>query len=201
MFRTYEFSNIVYFIMMTVNGFVLSRLYKAMFSKERERRPDEIDEESEHFKEYKNPGSGVIQMKFLGRFTIARDSNEISNIANADQRTLIEEFFDNVDKLSKIAAKNMFLFIALIFVYIIINVFHLINIFYLGTKPLTYVYVVWVQHLLLAIFWIFVTLAFKKFNLYIEKVRNVIKAFQSEKKVGIILHEKGNKIDFNFKGN
>lgn len=50
-FRTFEFANIMYFILITVNAFILWRLYRKMFSKDTERAPDASEDDEEALKE------------------------------------------------------------------------------------------------------------------------------------------------------
>lgn len=201
MFRTYEFSNIVYFIMVTVNGFVLMRLYSAMFSRENEYRPDEIDENNENLKEQKISQGGTVSMTVAGKLTIARINFEIEKIEQETHKEIANQFFNDVEAIKSTGTKNIAFLILLFAIYMFLNIFHVINIFILGTKPLTYVYIVWIQHLFLATFWVLVTLTFKKFGIYMKQVRDIVEKYHKEHHVEIIIHEKGNKIDFNFKGN
>ena len=195
MFRTYEFSNIVYFILITVNAFILTRLYKAMFSREQERRLDDPDDEEDE-KKLKN-NTEIITVKYLGKLAIKKDLRALKRLKE-DTANIISDFFDEIDKNKGVASKNQIILAGLCFLYLLINGFHLVNIFVMSSKPLTYVYVIWVQHVLLIVFWILVTLVFKKAKLYIVKVRETIKAFEESRKCKITLQEKGNLIDFNF---
>jgi len=195
MFRTYEFSNIVYFILITVNAFILTRLYKAMFSREQERKLDDPDDDEDE-KKLKN-GSEIACVKFLGKLAIKADNKSISKLKD-DVANVVRDFFEEVDKLKGVASKNQIILAGLCLLYIVLNAFHVVNIFVMSSKPLTYVYVIWIQHALLIAFWVAVTLVFKKATLYIAKVREAIKAFEDSRKCKINLHAKGNVIDFNF---
>ena len=197
MFRTYEFSNIVYFILITVNMFILWRLYKSMFSRERERMPDQTDDEGENLnKNLKKTGTYTV--KYAGKLTIKKIDKE-ANFSNEDHRRIYDDFFTEVKKLgSGVGCSNIVVLTILIILYSILNLFHAINIFLLGNKPLTYIYVAWIQHFLLITFWGIVIYAFKKGKLYIAEVRKLIKDFQTKKGVRIVLHEKGQRMDFAF---
>ena len=82
MFRTYEFSNIVYFILITVNAFIIWRLYKTMFSRERYRMPDSEDDEKEELK--KGKSAGPLQLKYGGKLRICRVDSEIDKVTNEE---------------------------------------------------------------------------------------------------------------------
>lgn len=195
MFRTYEFSNIVYFILITVNAFILTRLYKAMFSREEDRRLDEPEDEDEEKK--LKASSEVISVKFMGRLAIKKDLRALKRLQE-DTANIISDFFDELDKHKGVASKNQMILASLCLLYLLLNAFHAVNIFVMSGLPLTYVYVIWVQHLMLVAFWTAITIVFKKATLYIVKVRETIKAFEEAKKCKITLHSKGNLIDFNF---
>ena len=81
----------------------------------------------------------------------------------------------------------------------IINIFHICNIFVLGNLPLTYVKVVWLQHTFLALFWIGVIMTFKKLPLYSGKVKEVVQQFETQEKCKITMHNNLNIVEFNFK--
>lgn len=198
MFRTYEFANIVYFILITVNAFILFRLYKSMFSKEKERIPDASDDENDALT--KGKSGGPIQLKYAGRLRISKIDSEIEKVANSEQKEVIQEFFGDIQKKGQTyGCKNIATLGALVGLYMALNIFHIINIFFLGNLPLTYVYVAWLQHAMLVGFWVLVVCAFKKMKLYMDLVREIISQYQKEKNVVINLHEKGNLIDFTFK--
>jgi hypothetical protein len=195
-FRTYEFSNIVYFILITVNAFILTRLYKAMFSREEDRRLDEPEEDEEE-KKLKAANSEITSVKFMGRLAIKKDLRALKRLQE-DTANIISDFFDEVDKHKAVASKNQMILASMCLLYLLLNAFHAVNIFVMSGLPLTYVYVIWIQHLMLIAFWVSITLVFKKATLYIVKVRETIKAFEEAKKCKITLHAKGNLIDFNF---
>lgn len=195
MFRTYEFSNIVYFILITVNAFILTRLYRSMFSREEDRKLDDPEEEDEE-KRLKQ-ANDIITVKFMGRLAIKKDLRALKRLEE-DTANKISDFFDEVDKHKGIASKNQITLATLCMTYLLLNAFHAVNIFVMSNMPLTYVYVIWLQHFMLICFWVAVTLVFKKATLYIVKVHEAIKAFEESHKCKINLHEKGNLIDFNF---
>jgi hypothetical protein len=200
-FRTYEFSNIVYFILITVNAFILTRLYRAMFSREEERKIDDPDEEEEE-KRLKT-ASEVISVKFMGRLAIKKDLRALKRLTEPVAND-ISDFFDEVEKHKGVATKNQIILASLCLLYLLLNAFHAINIFVMSNVPLTYVYVIWLQHLMLIAFWVACALVFKKVTLYIKKVRETIKQFEenyekkSGKKLKITIQSKGNLMDFNF---
>lgn len=195
MFRTYEFSNIVYFILITVNAFILTRLYKAMFSREQEKKLDDPDDDDEEKR--LNTKGEIITVAYLGKLAIKKDVRYIKKCSEAVSHR-ITDFFDELDKLKGVASSNQLTLAGMCFLYLVLNAFHVINIFVMSSKPLSYVYVIWIQHFLLVIFWIAVTMVFKKSTLYIVKVREAIKLYEETNKCKINLHSKGNNIDFNF---
>jgi len=79
MFRTYEFANIVYFILITVNAFMIWRLYRSMFSRDRDSIPDYSDEDAEALR---GKSTGPIAMKYGGRLVITKIDSEIQKINN-----------------------------------------------------------------------------------------------------------------------
>jgi len=110
------------------------------------------------------------------------------------------EFFADVEKQGKLlGCKNLITLGILVGLYVGLNIFHAINIFVLGNLPLVYIYVAWVQHLMLAAFWVLVTYANKKMKLYMDFVREIINRYKKEKNIFIDLKEKGNIIDFTFR--
>lgn len=197
MFRTYEFANIVYFILITVNAFMIWRLYKSMFSRERDTIPDQSDEDAEALK---GKSTGPIAVKYGGRLMITKIDSEIEKINNQGQRELILEFFGDVEKQGKLfGCKNLITLGVLVGLYIGLNIFHAVNIFVLGNLPMVYIYVAWIQHLMLAAFWVLVVYAFKKMKLYMDLVREIINRYKKEKNIFIDLKEKGNLVDFTFR--
>jgi hypothetical protein len=194
MFRTYEFSNITYFILITVNAFILTRLYKSMFSKDHEISIE--DEEDDDERKLKNNGE-VITVKYVGKLAIKRDMRALTRL-NDDMKQVVSEFFDEIDKLKGVASKNQMMLGGLIFLYMILNAFHVVNIFVMSSKPLIYIYVIWAQHVLVILFWVLVSIGFKKTVHYIVKVRETIKAYEEKKNCKVNLQPKGNLIEFNF---
>ena len=198
MFRTYEFSNIVYFILLTVHAFVLIRVYKAMFSKEEEIKTEENEEEEENLKQFKTHTAERFVCPYSGRLAIKTDSKTTGKVPE-ERVDLVRKFFANIAQYEPIAKKNLVVLIILISIYVIINIFHICNIFVLGNLPLTYVKVVWLQHTFLALFWIGVIMTFKRLPLYSGKVKEVVQQFETQEKCKITMHNNLNIVEFNFK--
>ena len=198
MFRTYEFSNIMYFIFMVVNFFILLRIRRVMFSKSIGWFPEHLDEmEGLNGKSY---SPGHVTVKYLPGNVIKRDPNQIANIQDPNQRNFVDGFFNDLQKLDSVASSNSGLFTVLVVIYVIIGIFFLVSVFIFGTKPLIYVFIVWIQHILQIVFFVLAFMTYKKIGLYIPKVRNLLKDYKNEQNVDIDLHEVGNKLDFNFNG-
>lgn len=183
---------------MTVNAFVLIRVYKAMFSKEEEIKTEESEEEEENLKQFKTHTAERFVCPYSGRLAIKTDSKTTGKVPE-ERVDLVRKFFANIAQYEPIAKKNLVVLIVLISIYVIINIFHICNIFVLGNLPLTYVWVVWVQHTFLAVFWVFVILTFKKLPLYSTKVKDVVQQFEGTEKCKITMHNNLNIVEFNFK--
>ena len=136
MFRTYEFSNIVYFILITVNAFLyLTRLYTAMFSREQDRKLDDPEEEDKE-KRLKNANE-ITTVKFLGRLAIKKDLRALKRLQE-DTANTISDFFDEVDKHKGVASKNQLILASLCLLYLLLNAFHAVNIFVMSSMPCSY---------------------------------------------------------------
>ena len=88
---------------------------------------------------------------YKGILTIQQDSNTMLKVPE-EKNLVIKLFFDNINSYNILAKRNMTVFVILVAIYVIINAFHVCNIFFLGSLPLTYVKVVWLQHLFSACF-------------------------------------------------
>ena len=194
MFRTYEFSNILYFIFMIVNFFILLRINRVMFSKTIGWFPEYTDEDGSNL----NGHPGQVAVKYLPGKVIKRDPNQIAKITDPNQRNFVDGFFNDLEKLDSVASSNSSLFMVLLIIYIIIGIFFLLSVFIFGTKPLIYVFIVWIQHILQIVFFVLAFMTYRKIALYIPKVRNLLKDYKNEQNVDINLHEIGYNLDFNF---
>ena len=94
-FRTYEFSNIVYFILLTVNGFVLIRLFKSMFAKDEEIKMTETDEEQVALQDDECNDDRFI-CSYKGFFTIQQDASTMVKVPE-EKALAIKIFFDNIN--------------------------------------------------------------------------------------------------------
>jgi len=200
MFRTYEFANIVYFILLTVNAFVLIRVLKAMFSKEEEIKTEESEEEEENLKHFKQHTPERFLCPYTGRLAVKTDTNTFAKVPE-ERLDMVRSFFANIEGKEKYAKKNLYVYIALVVIYVIINIFHIINIFALGNLPLTYVKIVWLQHILLIVFWVAVVLSFKKLDLYSGQIKDVMQSVEQQEKCKITIHSNLSLIEFNFNDN
>ena len=107
-------------------------------------------------------------------------------------------FFTEIAVYESVAKKNLYTLIVLISMYIVTFIIQLANVTSLYKKPLTYVGVVWIQHLLFVAFWVVIYLIFKKFTIYSIKIREVSNKFMQEEKCDIIFHQSVNVVEFNF---
>lgn len=127
---------------------------------------------------------------------IFKIASELAKLGNDDLKDKISAWFAEVDKLNlgvgKTNTNTMWLLIG---IYALINVFHLFNIFALGTKPMTYIWFCWIQHLTLGAFWFLTSKTFKSKNLYIEDVKKLNENYKREG-VQVTLHDKKNIITF-----
>lgn len=168
-----------------------------MFSKERERIPDQNEDDFEALNERHK--DNFIIVRYSGKFRIRKINREISKIGDEKRKEIVKEFFKSVDEInSKTGKSNAIVFWSLFGGYMFMNAFHFINMYVLRDKPLTYIYVVWIQHAALIGFLVSACYASNKMKSYITEILKVEARFERKKKVLIKIHEKGNRIDFLF---
>lgn len=203
MFRTFDFFHSFYFVFILVNAFALWKVFKIMFSKEKKRIPDhdEDEEDAEDIKKLqeKNKKYEAI-MKFSGMFRIRKIPSYFERIDNKEHKRLVGKFFEILSVLNKdVGSRNYKTFWFLFVMYVLQVLYHIFNAFYLWNKPMIYIWLAWIQHLMLTVFWITIYYSLKKGKLYIKEVRKLIIKFKDDERVVVKLHEKGNRIDFLFK--
>lgn len=167
-----------------------------MFSKEEEIKTEESEEEEENLKQFKTHTPERFVCAYLGKLDIKADIKTFSKVPE-ERVDLVTKFFSNIQAFERVARNNLVVLIILISIYVIINIFHIVNIFLLGNLPLTYIKVVWVQHTLLAAFWVCVVISFRK-DLYSSKIKEVIRSCEQQEKCKITIHNNLNMIEFNF---
>lgn len=188
----------LYFIMSVVNAFVLIRIYKAMFSKTEEIKTNvNSEEEEENLKKFRNYTTERFVCPYFGRLAIKTDGKTTERVPE-ERVELARQFFGNIGQYEEIAKKNLIVLIIMWSDYVIINLLLLVNIFAMGSSPLTYVYVCWLQHILLGAFWGLVIYCFTKLVLYSNKVKEVIQQFEGNERCKITVHDGVNVVEFNF---
>lgn len=168
-----------------------------MFSKEEEMNAEENEDDDENLKNFKTHDVKRFVCPYAGRFAIRTDSRTVAKVPD-ERIDFVNRFFSDIANYEPTAKKNITVLIALISCYVIINIFHIVNIFALGNAPLTYVKICWFQHTFLAAFWVGVVLTFKKLPLYSQKVLDVVNMFEQQEKCKITLHNNLNIIEFKF---
>jgi hypothetical protein len=214
MYRTYEFANIVYFILIVAHFFILIRLFSGMFGRYKEFRPEDYPEqEEEELEKAKEEGKSLpekasesdaeiireVEVPLVGYLYLNEDRSKSS--AKGMRKEIISKFMDEVSKKRPLCKKNQVFFGALVLMYFVLFLFHLINVLVLGEKPFVYTGVIWLNHLMMLVFWAGLFYTFYKVPHYQVEIRKIMDGYGDAKNVDINYHERKNAIVFKFYDN
>lgn len=214
MYRTYGFFNVLYFIMITINGFSIYSLVQRFYSKGEKRAPDEREDDEEETAMLsentsktrgtkkkgtkKNPKS--IFVKISGKYRIKKIQSEIDKIKQLDRKKYIEQFFDKLGVINgTVAFKNRLIILVSLGLYTVHIVLHLVSVRFLKDKPFVYITYFWFEHSVQISFWILSYIGHKRTKSYISEVKRKIRQFKKLHGIVIRLYEKEEKVCFVFK--
>lgn len=190
-YRTYEFSSVLYFILFSVHFFLLWRLNRHFFTVKKKwdmtggQKEKKGDEQKQFFK----------YQKFIW---IKRHNDIYKKNTSNDKVKSVLSLFDKIEGLRPLSIRNLFAFCLFLVYYLIMSAFNFYVLFTLAEKPLTYFYVCWIQHGLLVVFWVLLFLLFNKVPSYSKHVVKLLEEFEVERNCKVRLVDKIRFIEINF---
>lgn len=171
MFRSYELFSVIYFLAISINIFLLWRMYKIFFRLKRPYDPENFPNntrEDHTFCKY----SQNIRI----RCGFGSTKNLVTDMKVRD--TII--LFSKIEEIESIAVKNFIVLLVAIFLYVIITFLNLYVLFFILKHPYSYGYVSWIQHVAHIGFYVLVFVSSSKMRSYKIAVNQLIDGFEEE---------------------
>lgn len=193
-YRTFEFSVVLYFVLISFNLFLVFKTYSHMFDIDNKKLTNFNQEKKEKIKMFSKE---KFNLKFGGLLLIKKVNDSFVNIPK-DRFNAINNLFLEFDKNKAIGIRNMLQLAIIFLLYLCINFCHFYFIFTMPSQPYAYGKLCWIQHGFLFMFLLLIYLVFKKINVYGVKMRETISKFERDQKCKVKINKIRKLIDFNF---
>lgn len=190
-YRTYEFSSVLYFILFSVHFFLLWRLKRHFFTvkKKWEVQTNQKEKKGDEQKQF---------FKYQKLIWIKRHPDISKKNQSSEKIKSVVALFGRIEDLRSLAIKNMIVFNIFMLYYLVMSGLNFYVLFTLVDKPLTYFYICWIQHTMLITFWVLLFLLFKKFPSYSKNVIRLLEEFEVERNCKVRLVDKIHFLEINF---
>ena len=140
----------------------------------------------------------VVEIPLKGWFFIQKLNEDQLEDISVPQKGQIDSFMNIANKAKSQAQWNIVIYVIDVFFYCGFFCFHWISVFVLGQMPLTYVKIVWINHVLVVFYWAGFILTFMKVPLYSNSIRKAMNEFYEKEGVDVNFHGEKNALVFRF---
>lgn len=140
MMRTFEFFSMLYFLTISINLFLVNRLYKLFF--EVKRQYDPLYFPAEIVKDKLN------YHKFEWPLWITRPKGYIDTLSENSHHFKLNALFKEIESVKRIGIRNMVLTISILSFYSVLAIINLYVLFFMLESPFLYGRIAWAQHIL-----------------------------------------------------
>ena len=190
-YRTFEFSSVIYFILFSVHFFLLWRLSRHFFTVKKKWElgggpKEKKNDEQKQFYRYEK----LIWIK--------KHPDIFKKNVNNDKEKSVLALFNKIEDLKPLSIRNLVIFGIFVIYFTVMSGLNFYVLFTQAEKPLTYCYICWFQHAMLIIFWIFLFLSFNRFSSYAKQVVRVLEEFEVERNCKVRIVDKVRFLEINF---